>query len=75
MRALLLALALALAGCGDNNVPGAPGPGPTPDGPTISDTAVAPPVGPCVDQPTDLAMPPTGALSCDLLPPTGFTAR
>lgn len=30
-------------------------------------------VGPCLDRPTDLPRPPTGALPCDLLPP-GFVA-
>jgi hypothetical protein len=43
--------------------------------PTPPDAALdaAPAIGPCLDQPTDLLMPPpmTGVLPCELLPP-GF---
>jgi hypothetical protein len=65
MRALLFTV--VLFGCGDNVVPDPP-PDPTPDGP------VAPVLAPCLDRPTDLSTPPTGQLTCDLLPP-GFVAR
>lgn len=34
-------------------------------------TDAAPSLAPCLDRPTDLPRPPTGALPCDLLPP-GF---
>lgn len=68
-RPLLAALAalglLAGAGCGDNTEPR-----PLPDGGPDAPPAK---VGPCVDQPTELAMAPTGALPCSLLPP-GFVA-
>lgn len=73
MRAWLLAAAL-LIGCGDNTHPETPEPGPTPDAPSPDGPPVTPPLAPCLDRPTDLATPPTGALTCDLLPP-GFTAR
>ena len=74
MRALAwfvaTALAVVAAGCGDNR-----GPAPAEDAaPPAIDAAVdAPPAttGPCLDRPTDLPRPPTGALPCDLLPP-GF---
>ncbi len=73
MRGLVLVVALGLFGCGDNNVPATPDP--TPDGPPAPtpDSPVAPPLAPCLDRPTDLPLPPTGQLSCDLLPP-GFVA-
>jgi hypothetical protein len=59
MRRVVLMLVIA-TGCGDNGKP-----------------AVASDAGgdavielkPCLDRPTDLARPPTGQLSCDLLPP------
>ncbi len=59
MRGVVLMLVLA-TGCGDN-----------------AKAVVAGDAGvdavlelkPCLDKPTDLARPPTGQLSCDLLPP------
>ena len=73
MRASLLALAVSfgIAACGDNNVPEIIPPSPDPDAGVPADTQVAPPLAPCLDRPTDLPLPPTGQLSCDLLPP-GF---
>jgi len=69
MRGLLLTLALTLVGCGDNSLPGASdGPSVDPDGPPVVS-----PLAPCIDRPADLPRPPTGQLSCDLLPP-GFVA-
>ncbi len=59
-----LACAWLVAACGDNHE--------TPkDGPP-ADAGPDPAVGPCLERPTDLPRPPTGALSCDMLPP-GFT--
>ena len=80
MRAVTCALvatwALALAACGDNSKPSS-----TEDAAVAIDGALpvdasidAPPTvvgGPCLERPTDLPRPPTGALPCDLLPP-GF---
>jgi hypothetical protein len=68
MRALILSL--ALCACGDNNQPAQTQPDTpaTPDGP--GPTVLAP----CLDRPTDVALPPNGQLTCDLLPP-GFVAR
>lgn len=65
MRHLALALLLAAA-CGDNTKASVPDDA----GPDAPDAA---PVGACLDRPTDLPMPPTGALPCELLPP-GFTS-
>jgi hypothetical protein len=62
-----LYLTLLAAGCGDNAAP-APAPDGGIDGPPVQA------VGPCVDQPTDLALPPGGALPCGLLPP-GFVTK
>ena len=69
--ALILATLAAFAvGCGENDefVPI--------DAPDEIDAAVdagvdADPtaVGPCVDRPTDLPMPPVGRLPCELIPP------
>lgn len=76
IRAIAAFAALALAACGDNRTPAS-----TEDAAVAVDGAVpidaaidAPPTvvgGPCLDRPTDLPRPPTGALPCDLLPP-GF---
>jgi hypothetical protein len=57
-----------LAACGDNHQ--APkDAAPAADAPADAggDAALAP----CIDRPTDLPQPPTGALPCELLPP-GF---
>jgi hypothetical protein len=53
---------LALAACGDNVKPQA------------TEDAGVQKLAPCLEQPTDLPMPPTGQLTCDLLPP-GFVAQ
>lgn len=58
MRRAVLLLALA-TGCGDNK--------PAVAGDAGVDAVVE--LKPCLDQPTDLDRPPTGQLSCDLLPP------
>lgn len=73
MRAIhLLAplVVLGLAACGDNikQTPGDAAPDDAIDAPI---DASRPAAGPCLDRPTDLPRPPTGALDCDLLPP-GF---
>ena len=63
---LLAALALTAA-CGDNKA--APE-----DAPPASDAGIDAPstaLAACLDQPTELARPPTGQLPCELLPP-GF---
>jgi hypothetical protein len=68
---LLLVTVVALAACGDNKVPAAKeDAGPPPidaavDGPPVVNT------GPCLDRPTDMPLPPSGQLPCELLPP-GF---
>jgi hypothetical protein len=74
MRRVLFLLAV-LTACGDNERPQD-----QPDAQQIDagvDAAIDAPLpvssGPCLDKPTDLPMPPTGALPCDLLPP-GFVA-
>jgi hypothetical protein len=67
LAAGLMIGAAGLAGCGDNTEP-RPLPDGGPDGPPAAG------VGPCVDKPTELAMPPTGALPCGLLTP-GFVAK
>ena len=56
-----------VAGCKDFHAADIPGDAAvvTPDAPGQMTLA------PCLDRPTDLARPPTGQLSCDLLPP-GF---
>ena len=59
MRRAVLLLVLA-TGCGDNK--------PAVAGDAGIDSAVVE-LKPCLDRPTDLARPPTGQLSCDLLPP------
>ena len=65
MRALVVIL--ALAGCGDNVKPVQQDAGiPQPDAQAM--------VGPCLERPTDLPLPPTGPLPCELLPP-GFVAQ
>lgn len=70
-----LAMLLTLAACGDNH-----GVKPAEDAAVLIDAAApidaaldAPPsvTGPCLDRPTDLPRPPSGALPCELLPP-GF---
>jgi len=73
MRALCICAALAIAGCGDNTKPA------TDDGGVsdASDAALDAPsqaTGHCLDRPTVLFTPPTGALPCELLPP-GFAAE
>jgi hypothetical protein len=65
MRVFLL-VALA-AGCGDNVKPKAPDDG----GVDATTPDALQPYGPCLDRPTDLPRPPSGALPCELLPP-GF---
>jgi hypothetical protein len=62
----LLGALLFAAACGDNERPETPTP--PADAAVDADPAAA---GPCLDRPTDLARPPTGALPCELLPP-GF---
>ena len=64
---LLLLGALLFAACGDNETSETPKP-PADAAVDAADPAAA---GPCLDRPTDLARPPTGALPCELLPP-GF---
>jgi hypothetical protein len=61
-----IACAWLAAACGDNNrqAPKDAAP-PEPD-------AAEPALAPCLERPTELARPPTGALPCELLPP-GFT--
>lgn len=66
MRALMLAAAVLFAACGDNKE--APADAGTEDAPAIVD-APAGALTSCVDRPTDLPRPPTGGLSCDMLPP------
>lgn len=66
-----LALLLGSGACGDN-IKNTPDDAPvTPDS-TIDAPVDAPPqqgLASCIDRPTDLPRPPTGALSCDMLPP------
>ena len=80
MRALAFVLAatatLALVACGDNGTPSSTEDAAVAiDGAPPVDAAIdAPPTvvgGPCLERPTDLPRPPTGALPCELLPP-GF---
>ncbi len=52
-----------LAACGDNHQ--------APKDAAPADAA-DPALAPCLERPTDLPRPPTGALPCELLPP-GFT--
>jgi hypothetical protein len=59
---------LGLAACGDNQVPETPTP--PADAAVDADPSA---LAPCLDRPTDVARPATGALPCDLLPP-GFVA-
>ena len=59
-----LACAWLAAACGDNQQ--APKDAPP-------DDATPGALAPCVERPTDLPRPPTGALPCELLPP-GFKA-
>ncbi len=66
MRRLILVT--LLAGCGDNLRPVIDDGGTDATGDASMQTS-----GPCLDQPTDLARPPSGALPCDLLPP-GFVS-
>jgi hypothetical protein len=60
-----LACAWLVAACGDNQQ--APKDAAPPDDAEPSE------LKPCLDKPTDLPRPATGALPCELLPP-GFTA-
>lgn len=76
----LLSIAIAVCGltaaaCGDNDAPQSPADAAVADaaGDAAPDSAVPLTGGPCLDQPSELPRPPTGALSCDLLPP-GFVA-
>ena len=77
MRLLLLVAAccaLGGAACGDNDDPNTPHDAAPADAAIDApDSAVPLTGGPCIDRPTDLPRPPTGPLSCDLLPP-GFEA-
>ncbi len=68
MRTLIpLAIAVLLAvACGDNVTPVTP----TADAGVDAPAAV---LAACLERPTDLPLPPTGALLCELLPPS-FTA-
>lgn len=54
-------LLLLVVACGDNLKPMTTG--------DAGVDAVVQPLAPCLDRPTDLATPPTGALPCELLPP------
>jgi hypothetical protein len=80
MRALMhtlaaAAIAIALAACGDNGKPPvSEDAAPLPIDAAVDAPIDAPPgaIGPCLERPTDLSRPPTGALPCELLPP-GFT--
>ena len=61
-----IACAWLAAACGDNHQ--APGDAASADaGTDAAEEALAP----CLERPTDLPRPPTGALPCELLPP-GF---
>lgn len=62
------ACAWLAAACGDNQEAPKDGPPPADAGTDAEQPQAA---GPCVDRPTDLPTPPTGALPCELLPP-GF---
>jgi hypothetical protein len=71
-----LLLVALVAACEDDKA--APGTTPTPDSGTTADATTpdttTPPAGdgglaPCLDRPTDLDMPPSGQLPCDLLSP------
>ena len=64
-----LLLALALGACGDNLA--GPKDAGGDDAPVVDATPDAAPtaLAPCLDRPTDLPRPPTGALPCELLPP------
>jgi hypothetical protein len=66
MRYLVL-LVLFAAACGDDTKPAQPSD-------AGIDAAQVQPLAPCVDRPTDLPLPPTKQLPCELLPP-GFVAR
>ncbi len=61
------------AACGDNHRPAADEADAAPPAIDAALPTDAPPVtvGPCLDRPTDLPRPPSGALPCELLPP-GF---
>jgi hypothetical protein len=63
LRGLWVACALLVAACGDNHEQ------PRPPADASIDAPVPNAQGPCLDQPTDLPQPPTGALPCELLPP------
>ncbi|MDX2091967.1 MAG: hypothetical protein SFX73_29155 [Kofleriaceae bacterium] len=78
MKVMYLVAALALGACGDNIKNQPPGDGGiTPD--VAIDASVDAPIdappqtvrSACIDRPTDLPRPPTGALECNMLPP-GF---
>ncbi|HVK82471.1 MAG TPA: hypothetical protein VM513_00120 [Kofleriaceae bacterium] len=56
---------LVLGACGDN-IKQTPGDAAPEDAPIDAPQTVA---GPCLDRPTDLPRPPTGALDCNMLPP------
>jgi hypothetical protein len=65
----LVACAWLAAACGDNHATprdAAPAEDAPPDGGGDE-------LAPCLERPTDLSRPPTGALPCELLPP-GFVA-
>ena len=56
-----IAIVVCAVACGDNDKPLTPADAGT-------DAAVQP-LTSCLDQPTDVPRPPTGALPCDLIPP------
>jgi hypothetical protein len=65
-----IACAWLAAACGDNQETPKDA-APPDDGGTDAPGAL----GPCLERPTDLPRPPTGALSCELLPPGFMPAR
>lgn len=70
-RALFVVCALALAACKNEADPAAAG-APGSDSGIISanDGSTSPQARtPCIERPTDLSRPPSGALPCDMLPP------